>query len=117
MNKLNKIIYNKLLIQAEEAKDRGMVKLANGIFDAIGSHPNDETLEYSYGQLKEGMYNDFWKVATKLIHYYDLDSADVEKIDAAITSFASKITQELEAAIGVDSSKVGPLDPKVPGEK
>ena len=31
MKKLNPIVYQKLLLQAEEAKDREMIKLASGI--------------------------------------------------------------------------------------
>ena len=53
MKKLNSTIYNKLLLQAEEAKDLEMKKLASGILEAIGSFSSDEQEEFSYEDLKE----------------------------------------------------------------
>lgn len=116
MKKLNEVIYKKLFLQAEEAKEQGMVKLANSIFEAIGSHPNDELVQYSAGELRDDINKDLWKVAARLIHYYDVESADVEKINTAITALASKLTNDLEIALNVENVVVGPLEPKLFGE-
>lgn len=116
VKKLNSVIYNKLLAQAEEAKTQGLTKLASGILEAIGSHPNDERSEYTYKQLRDDVHKDLWKVATRLLHYYDVNSLDAEKLDAEILVWAAKMVDGLEDSLGVDSVLVGPLEPKVPGQ-
>ena len=40
--KLNKTIYNKLVLQAEEAQDRGMIKLADAIYESVNNIQLDE---------------------------------------------------------------------------
>lgn len=114
--KLNATIYNKLLAQAEEAKEQGMVKLAEGILEAIGSFPADEAQEYSYNQLSDDIHRDMWKIASRLMVYYDVTSADVTKVDQTIVSWASRVVADLESTLGVDSVIKGPLEPPVPGE-
>lgn len=114
--KLNTTIYNKLLAQAEEAKEQGMVKLADGILEAIGSFPADEAQEYTYVQLNDDIHRDMWKIASKLMVYYDVTSADAEKIDRTIISWAAQVVSDLERTLGVDSVVKGPLEPPVPGE-
>lgn len=116
MKKLNSVIYNKLLAQAEEAKAQGLTKLASGILEAIGPYPNDESSEYTYSELKEDINRDMWKMATRLMHYYDIESLDAEKLNETMIAVASKMLEELERTMNVDSVIVGPLEPKVPGE-
>jgi hypothetical protein len=116
MKKLNSVIYNKLLAQAEEAKSQGLTKLASGILEAIGPYPNDESSQYSYSELQDDINRDMWKMATRLMHYYDVESVDAEKLNEAMVVWASKMLEELEVAMNVDSVVVGPLEPKVPGE-
>ncbi len=115
MKKLNETIYRKLYAQAEEAKAKGMTKLASDIFEAIGPYSNEEKSEYSYAQLQEDIHRDLWKVATRLLHYYDLKSVDAEKLDEEIIRWASNLTDDLEHTLKIDSV-VGPLEPKLPGE-
>lgn len=116
MTKFNPVIYRKLVAQAEEAREQGMIKLADSIMNAIGSEPTDEVSVYSHSQLKNDIHYDMWKLASRLMVYYDLESVDAEKLDTAILSWASKITDDLENTLGVDSVVKGPLEPIVPGE-
>jgi len=115
MKKFNKIIYNKLLLQAQEAKDQDLNKLASGIFNAIGAYPEEENIKYSYEELNEDIYNGLWKIAGNVIKYYDINSVDAEKINYLIESFASEFIDQLEENIYVDTN-IGPLEPKIPGE-
>lgn len=116
MKKINSVIYNKLFAQAEEAKSQGLTALASGILEAIGPYPNEENSNYSYAQLQEDIHRDIWKMATRLMHYYDVQSLDAEKLDQEILVLASKIVDDLEGTLGVDSIVLGPLEPKVFGE-
>ena len=57
-----------------------------------------------------------WKIATRLIHYYDTESADATKLDQEIIIWANEITDNLEEVLNVTSVIKGPLEPKLPGE-
>jgi len=117
MKKLNSTVYNKLYLQGEEAKEQGMTKLASGIFNAIGPTPEDETnQEYNYDQLRNDVYQEMWKLATHVMKYHDLESADAEKVHDRLESLARQFVDEIEDTLGVDNSTVGPLESKVPGE-
>lgn len=115
MKKVNKVIYNKLLAQAEEAKETGMTKLASNILEAIGSYPEDEVQEYSSDELESDINKDLWKTATNLIKYYEVESVDVEKLNAVLESFAEKLVDELKTTLDIEND-LGPNEPKVFGE-
>lgn len=116
MKKLNATIYNKLFAQAEEAKHQGLNSLASSIFEAIGPHANDERSEYTYKQLQEDIHRDMWKIATRLMHYYDVNSLDAEKLDETLTTQAELLVEAVESTMQVDEVVVGPLEPEVPGQ-
>ena len=116
MKKLDSVIYNKLLLQADEARDQGMVKLADAIVEAIGSETSSDKTQYTYSELHDDIHRDLWKIAKNMMIYYDVDSADVLKIEAAITSWMDKTIDEMEKTLEVDSVVKGPLEPKLPGE-
>jgi hypothetical protein len=115
--KINSTIYKKLVAQAEEAKEQGLTVLANAILNVIGSCPDEEKSEYTYAQMKEDLHQDLWKMATRLMYYYDLDSADAVKLDRNLTTFANQVLDNLEIALGVDSQITSPREPKLPGEQ
>ena len=117
MKKLNSVIYNKLLLQAEEAKEQEMKKLASGILEAIGSFPSDSEEEYAYEDLKNEIYKDLWKISSKFISYYNLTSLDATKLDKTLVSLAEKLTDEIEKTLEVDEVLSGPFEPKVIGEE
>ncbi len=116
MKKLNTIIYNKLLLQAEEAKNREMIKLANGILNSLGPLPEDEHINYNFNELKEDVYQGLWKMAAYVIKYHDLNSADAEKVHEVLESMSSKLIEEVEQSLGINNTQVGPLETKIPGE-
>lgn len=117
MKKLNVVVYNKLFLQAEEAKEQDLVKLASGIFNAIGPTPEEEAVgNYDFNQLREDVYQGMWRLATDVIKYHDLESVDAEKVHDKLESLAQQFVEELEESLGVDNGTVGPLEPKLPGE-
>ena len=116
--KLGSVIYNKLLLQAEEAKDQNLDKLASGIFSALEDEreESDENTTYCYKNLNNDVYCGMWKLASNIIKYYDLESVDAQKIDGVIESLANKFISELELTLDVDNIVGGPFEEKVPGE-
>ncbi len=116
MKKLNPIVYNKLFLQAEEAKEQGMVKLAAGLLNTLGPFPEDENVTYNIENLQEDVYQQLWNVAASVIKYHDLNSVDAEKVHDTLEAFASRLITEVEQSLGVDNSQIGPLESKVPGE-
>jgi hypothetical protein len=117
VKKLNSSVYKKLYAQAEEAKLVGLNKLASDIFDVIGPYADDDKSEYAYSDLKDDVHRDLWRVATRLMHYYDVKSVDAKKLNEIILVLASDTISELENKMNVDPVSVHPLEPKVPGEK
>ncbi len=117
MKKLNPIIYQKLLLQAEEAKERKMTKLAAAVFNTLGPIAEDESITYNFDELKDDVYQDLWKAAACVIKYHDLQSADIEKVNEALEAMASKLIDEVERSLSVDSTQVGPLEEKVLGQE
>ena len=115
--KINPVIYKKLLAQAEEAKEQGFTKLSDGIINAIGSYPDDEKAEYSYAQLQNDIHRDLWKIATRLMYYYDTQSVDALKLEPILSVWASEMLGDLEESLGVENIVAGPVEPKVPGQE
>lgn len=113
--KIGSVVYKKLLAQAEEAKDQGFTKIADGILGAIGACPDEDGELYSHSQMQEDISNDMWKIATRVIRYYDIDSVDAIKLEKVLGSLASELADELEEALGVDKVIANKND-KVPGQ-
>jgi len=116
MKKLNTVIYHKLLLQSHEAKAQGMVKLADGIINALGPMTEDEKVEYNYAQLRDEVYDGMWKIATHVIKYYDVKSADAGKIHERLEALADRFLGELEQSLDVEGVVAGPLESLLPGE-
>lgn len=117
MKKLNSTIYNKLLLQAEEAKDLNMVKLATGILNSIGSMPEEDKMSYNYNELEDDVYQGLWKLASCVIKYHDLESVDAEKVHEVLEIFASKLIENIEQSLSIDNTQIGPLETKVAGQR
>jgi hypothetical protein len=116
MKKLNAVIYHKLLLQAEEAKEQKLTKLASGVLNALGPYPEEETVQYASSDMEEDVHRGLWSLATCVLKYHDVSSVDAEKLDEVIESLASKFINELEDSLGIEGSRIGPLEPAVPGE-
>lgn len=110
MKKLNPVVYHKLVLQSQEAKVRGMTKLASGVLGAVGPVPEDETVKYGYQQLQEELYDGMWKLATHVLKYYDVQSADAGKLHHSLEALADQFLEELEITLNVDDIGNGPLD-------
>lgn len=113
---MNTVIYNKLLLQAEEAKEQGMKKLAEGILSALTATPEDEVIKYSFSELDKDVYKGLWALAANVIKYYDLESVNSEKLNETIEILSSKFIEELQVSLGVENTVAGPLEPNLPGE-
>ena len=97
--KLDKIIYNKLLLQAEEAKERKKKKLANAIFYAIGSMIDDENKKYLNKDMEENIYQLVWKISAHVIKRHNLESVDADKLNKLIESLTPEIIEQIESTL------------------
>lgn len=117
MRKLNSIIYNKLLLQSQEAKAQNLTKLASGVISALGPVVEDEHVQYGHQQLQDEIYDGLWKLATHVIKYHDVESADASKIHDRLEALADKFIEEIEQSLDVEGVVAGPLEPKLFGQK
>jgi hypothetical protein len=115
--KLNSTMYHKMLLQAEEAKDREMTKLASGVLEALGPTPEEDIVSYNYSELEQDIYGQLWKAAMSVAKYYDIQSADIEKIGQVLEDVSEQLIRQVETAINVKENVVGPLEEKVPGQE
>ena len=116
MKKLSANVYNRLVLQAQEAKNQNLDKLSNGILQCVGPFPEENNEEFSQDQLKEAIYNSLWKIATDVINYYDLQTPDALKIDRTLETLSDKVLDEIKKTLEVKKA-FGPKEPKVLGEK
>jgi hypothetical protein len=115
MKRLNSVVYHKLILQAEEAKEQDMTKLASGILGAVGPTPEEETVKYASEEVEEDVYRGLWSLATCILKHHDIASVNAEKINEVIESLAVKFINEIEGSLGVEG-KIGPLEIPVLGE-
>jgi hypothetical protein len=116
MKKLSKITYDRLLAQAEEAKELGFDYLEEGIISSIGDEPTENQETYSSLQLDKDIYNDLWKIAVNVIAYHGAKVVDASKVDDVISKLAETVLSELEASLGKEN-EISPQEPKLPGQK
>lgn len=118
MKKINPIVLQKILLQAEEAEFRDMKKLASAVTDGLqsSSSETEESDCFSESELKDNVYNGLWKLAFEVIGYHYLDSVDIEKIDKVIIYASNKFVREVEQVLDVEG-KIGPNEPKLIGQK
>jgi hypothetical protein len=114
--KLGKAAYNKILLQAEEARDLGFDKLSSDVFSSIGSVARDEQIVYNEVDLQNDVSKSIWKIAMDIVAYHDLKSIDIQNIDEVIGELSVHIVSNIENKLGV-YGKVGPMEEKLPGEK
>ncbi len=115
MKKLNEVLYNKILLQAEEAKDKGMIKLANAAVGSLTAIPESEKITYSWNEMSDDVHKGLWKLATCVMKYHDAESVNIELVDEAMERLASKMVEEMEFIL--NRTGIGPLEPKVLGEE
>lgn len=116
MKKMNEIIYHKLCLQAQEAYQQDMIKLSSALNHAVESEYSVAS-NYSYDELTDDIHQDLWKIATKVLTYYDLKTVDAAKVDQVLLSLSSSIIDNLERTLEVTEITKGPFEPKLPGEK
>lgn len=105
----------KIVLQAQEANDQGLEKLAKNAI-AAAKVTATELDSYALDDLKEDIKRDLWKAAAKVMIYHDVDSVDIMKVDAALELVLDKCIAEIESSLNKKSSDVGVLEPKVPGQ-
>lgn len=117
MKKLNATVYNKLLLQAEEAKHQHLTKLASGVLGAIGAFPEEEAAHYNLEELQSDVYDGLWKLAACVVKYHDVNSVDIERVDQVLEALADKLIDQVEISLRVSNEQIGSLEEKVPGQE
>ena len=113
MKKISSIIKDRLILQAEEAKELGFDKLAERIIESVDVDSSNE----SYMELKENICKNIWKSAALMLDYYDINDVDASQLNKVIANITNKAIDELEISLNVDNIIKGPNELKLPGEK
>lgn len=117
MNKLSEVTYQRLLAQANEAKELKLDSLTKNVLSSVGSVPRDvkEEFLYAYTELEENVNQLLWKAAMEIISYHDATSSDIQKMETVIKGLTKQALMTIESSLGV-SNKIGPNEPKLPGQ-
>lgn len=110
---MNETLYERLRVTAEEAREQGLTKLAQAIEESL---PQEKKSSYSYEELQDDVHKDLWKIASKLMVYYDLKTVQPEYLDKSLISWASRLIDDIEKTLDVNPL-TNPLEEKVLGEK
>ncbi len=116
MKKISEVAYNRLIVQADEAKQLGLDKLSDVVLKCLSNEVQEKLETYSSLALEQDLYEGLWKLAMNVVAYHDSKQVDVSKVDEAISRLATALLTEVEESLGV-SGQVGGLEPKLPGEK
>lgn len=116
--KLNSVIYNKLILQAEEAKNQGLEKLADNVISSMDSFPREdgEIVTISNNELSSEIDKKLWSIAMDYIKYHDLQSVDIQKVAEFVKEMSEKIGSTINSTLQINSN-IGPLEPKLAGQR
>lgn len=103
MKKISEVLYNKLMLQAEEAKEQNMEEIAFNIKEAIGPNFSNELEVYSEYELQSDLQQGLWKLAICALKYYNIESIDAEKLNQTLESVASNFLNEIESILGPEA--------------
>jgi hypothetical protein len=117
MIKLNKIAYDRLISQAEEAKELKLNELADSLLNALGPIPRDDrdNIIFSYDDLKKDIHQSLWKIALNIVAYHDTIHVDAEQVNETLSDLTDKVLQNIEQSLNVEN-QIGPFEPSLPGE-
>lgn len=115
MTHVRKKIYDRIVAQAEEARDRGFDELSEFAFKSVGSFPEEEYV-YQKDEMENEVQTNLWKSAIEIIKYYDIVNADIGKINAIIKKCSEDLEKELKTSFDV-KNQLGPFEEKVFGQK
>jgi hypothetical protein len=99
MKKISSIIKDRLILQAEEAKELGFDKLAERIIESVDVDSSNE----SYMELKENICKNIWKSATLMLDYYNVNEFDASQLNKVIANITNNAIDELEISLNTDS--------------
>lgn len=116
MKKISETLYNKLYIQAQTAKEVGLVSLGNAIDETIGAFPEESPKEYSYDQLSEDVYKEIWKVTASISEYHNVESLDIGKLDPYIQEITIRVMDAIEDKLNLKANTFT-KEPKIIGEE
>lgn len=117
MKKVNSSLYNKIILQAEEAKQLGMSKLASDALLSIGSFPEEEIEDYSHEEMTQDIHSDLWKSASKIFNYYNIKDLDIETFNKVVEACASDFISRMEKSLNKTAFDSNSKEPKVIGQE
>ncbi len=121
---MNKKIYDRLVAQAKEAKELGLIKLAEELEDTLKNHkPEDESISEADKSnqelfLKKQSIDAVWNIVFSIIDSYKLKGIDVAILSTSIDSLANDLlvqAKDMISNINFETRKN--MKSSLPGEK
>lgn len=117
MKKISQQLRDRMILQAQEAKEQGLTKLAEAAFVGVMMPGfGNETNSFNYDELTEVVQHSLWRAATQVAVYHDVFNVDIQKLEPIIKDAADRLIAEIKASYGV-KEQFGPFEEKVLGQK
>lgn len=116
MNKLSNATYQRLVAQAQEARELHQTELAEQVLGAVGATPREEGEDFvfSYAEMQNEVSKSLWKVAMEVISYHDAKKADIQKLSIVIEELTEGVIVSMEKVLNA-SNKIGANEEELPG--
>lgn len=116
MKKMNQHLRERLILQAEEAKHIGLVKLGETVQDAVlHAQVVTDTGIFNHDELVESVKGSLWRAACKIAIYHDLPTIDIQKMETLIVVATNDFMHHIECSYDVEN-KIGPFEEVVMGQ-
>ncbi|MCZ2224575.1 MAG: hypothetical protein LC122_13200 [Chitinophagales bacterium] len=103
MRKLSHSLYNRLYLQAEEAKLAGNKKLANFVFKSLGSFPSETGInESNLPELKEALKSSLLNACIDYADLNDKEDIDIVKLEEFCEEFSIKFLNSAKKFLKVE---------------
>jgi len=116
MRTITSLMYNKLAVQASEAANLGLNKVAEALDNCleVSVRPDGELYSYAQDEIQADVEKNIWQAMIRTADYYGstFDAANMQKV---VEKLAANLMEEVRKDVG-NTSGVGAYEPTVPGE-
>lgn len=116
MRSITQNLFDRLVVQAEEAENLGLVKTAEAMttqLEQVLVRPTKLPYQYDGLDYRKDLENIFWSALVRSADFHNT-SFDAKKASELVDSFVSDFMVEAETQFQV--SPIGAYEPSLPGE-
>lgn len=120
MRTIKKNLFNRLVLQAEEAEIQGLTKVAESLTTQITKNADnlrDDSVLYRYSaaQFGQDIHEKLWDFVIRTADFYNV-SLEAQEMQKIIERYAADMIHEISNKLGINHS-IGAYEEPLPGEQ